>query len=735
MPELDSLTVKQMLAALKLYHADIAISNEKPNVVGAPGSREPPQADLAVNQWQIPGATAPEAQARTPLRPDANEGYQPPMVGGAGAEHPSLMSVAGTLGGLTSSPASAYLGSLLDQPGDHRAAAGKAWDALKQVPASLFQKHADQQFSTPAEEMRKRGVDPGAAGGFMLDTALDPATYVGGDAMDLGKLGVLGAMALPGGVGKLKAAAQSAAAAAREGKALAKALESVTPALRAQLEKLATSYPELAKAIGTHGATTTLEGRNRSLTAAFDRVAQVTHDMVRAEGGASVRPLTGETAKVGETSGWMAGKYSNQSGKTAAIPLSQFTPADVSRYMEQHADALAKDPSLYVGGWHDKESGTVYLDISKKHETARKAALEAAYQRQPKGTVRDPVTGEWPKAQKAIFNPKQVKEIDVGNFAEHAASPLMQQRLDEMFDVGSKVMNGKDWWNLYGSDLERVYGKERVAPLAAMLASTSPASAPVHNLRSASEYLRRLIKDEPMIQKGFRIPETAIGSREGMMGAMAPGDYSSPGKKMPMERTRAPNLRRAAEFDYASAKPGEGPRMMEDKVNDMFHALTGMDVGVYDRRYAKLFEDWEKGIYAEKTKDKLKGSMKTGKVGTYALIENALRDGAKRHGMNLSTFTANVWEGIGETIKKTGKLYGMKQQAHSIPEASLGFPGIFNAMVAEKAKAWGVTVEEFEKRLRNGDAELLTTILATPVGLAAYKQYLRAGQETAKPGA
>jgi hypothetical protein len=44
-------------------------------------------------------------------------------------------------------------------------------------------------------------------------------------------------------------------------------------------------------------------------------------------------------------------------------------------------------------------------------------------------------------------------------------------------------------------------------------------------------------------------------------------------------------------------------------------------------------------------------------------------------------------------------------------------------MVAEKAKAWGITVAEMEQRLRNGDAELLTGLLATPIGLAAYRRW------------
>jgi hypothetical protein len=329
--------------------------------------------------------------------------------------------------------------------------------------------------------------------------------------------------------------------------------------------------------------------------------------------------------------------------------------------------------------------------------------------------VRDPVTGAWPMPQKAVWD-LAGHEVPVGNFAEFVGSPAFQQRLDDMYAVGDKVMNGKDWWNLYGSDLERVYGKDRVAPLAGFLASTSPASAPVHNLRSASEYLRRLIAGEPIIQPDFRVPATAVGSLKTSMGAMAPGDFNRPGTRMPMEATRAPNLLKAASGQYA--------QLGQDKVNDMFHALTGMDVGVFDRRYAKLAEDWDRGLYAESQKDKLIGSMETGKVSSYALVENALRDGAKRYQMPLSKFSATVWEGIGETIKRTGQLYGMKQQAHSIPEASLGFPGIFGKMVEEKAAAWGISVAELERRLRSGNAELLSALIATPVGTALYRRYL-----------
>jgi hypothetical protein len=76
----------------------------------------------------------------------------------------------------------------------------------------------------------------------------------------------------------------------------------------------------------------------------------------------------------------------------------------------------------------------------------------------------------------------------------------------------------------------------------------------------------------------------------------------------------------------------------------------------------------------------------------------------------------------------------------TIPEASQGFAGIFDKMVKEKAQAWGISVKEFERRLRRGDAELLTAILATPAGLAAYQQWAEGDQPTglasppARPG-
>jgi hypothetical protein len=660
-----------------------------PQVVGGP---EPAQISLAQAQAQLPLREAAPGLEADPHAPS----YQPPVI-------PGLRSVVGTLGGATMAPTAAALGSLLDAPGQLGRAGLAAWEALKKVPGSVFQKHEQQDFSSPTKELAKRGVTVDPISGLMADLTLDPGNFLGGEGAvsDLGKLGVMGAMAIPGGVNKLRAAVEAAKAA---------------PTVEKALATLAGRYPEMAKALATHTPEVTLTGANRSMASAFDKLATDIHDRTLVLPGTTTYPLSGRVELPFEgNTGVMMGKYSNQSGNTKAIPLADFTPKDVKAYLEQHADTFAQHPDLALGTWIDTDASgkkIVYLDVAQKHETPRQAVMNAVQQSQPKGSaVRK--GGKWEMPQIAGFNLADAENVPVGNLAEFLNSPEFQQRLDEMYQKGVPVMNGKEWWNLYGGPLERVYGKERVAPLAAMLASTSPASAPVHNLRAASEYLRRLIKNEPILQEGFRIPETAVGHLKTSMGAMTPGDFNAPGTRMPMETTRGPNLQRAAAGDYAG--------LQKDKVNDMFHALTGHDVGVYDRRYAKLAEDWPRGIYVDATKDKVPGTMGSKSVSPYALIENAVRTGAKRHNMPLGRFSAYVWEGIGDTIKKTGQLYGMKHPSHTIPDASQGFAGIFEAMIAEKAKAWGITVAEMEKRLRNGDAELLTALLGTPVGMVAYQ--------------
>ena len=158
----------------------------------------------------------------------------------------------------------------------------------------------------------------------------------------------------------------------------------------------------------------------------------------------------------------------------------------------------------------------------------------------------------------------------------------------------------------------------------------------------------------------------------------------------------------------------------------MAHALVGDDVVVVDRHYAKSVEDPARGLYANATKDKVEGAM-DGSPELYAWIDNAVRTAAKRNGTPLHRYSAQVWEGIRDSIRTTGELFGTKYRASAIPATEGGFSDIFQTLITEKAKKLGISVKMLESKLKTGDASLLTALLATPVGAMAYQQW-REGQ-------
>ena len=185
---------------------------------------------------------------------------------------------------------------------------------------------------------------------------------------------------------------------------------------------------------------------------------------------------------------------------------------------------------------------------------------------------------------------------------------------------------------------------------------------------------------------------------------------------------------------------GRGIEIGQDKVNDMRRALLGdLDVAVVDRHYAKLAEDPvgagvnpKLGIYTSTAPNRIETSMKTGKIENYPVIENRVRTGAERAGVPLAQYSAWVWEGIRDTIRKTGRLYGQPHRASAIPETTTGFNEVFEDLVKMKAQHLGLSVAELERRLRAGNAELLGAVLSTGAGAAAYQAW--AAEQTA-PGA
>jgi hypothetical protein len=441
-------------------------------------------------------------------------------------------------------------------------------------------------------------------------------------------------------------------------------------------------------------------------------VAEVVADRTHALGGFSVNPRTGEIPQEGV----MVGRYPNQSQRTANMPPQDLTPAAVTKFLKANADVLAKEERrpTHVGGWMKKdEAGTpleAFLDVSEKHDTVRSATKRGELQTDP-AMVRN-ANDTWPNGQEQVYDVASGTESPVGNLADFlrgvtrdSDGRTFQQRLDEMFTAGEPVMADKqDWWGLPGGPYEDVYGPDRLRQNAGFLAATSPETKPIENARVASEYTRRAIKGEPIIQPDYRIPDDAVAF--------------TPGKQMKYEQSRIANLEKAAAGDLDA--------MRMDKINDMAHANIGDDVSVIDRRFAKVAEDPKAGIYAGAEPNLVEPAMDyhpEGGPGAYAWFSNAVIDGAKRNGMTVKKYSATVWEGIGETIRTTGELFGVPHPASAIPEAEGGFNDILPKLVAEKASKLGITVPEMVQRLRSGDANLLAAVLSTPAGLQAYRAW------------
>lgn len=457
--------------------------------------------------------------------------------------------------------------------------------------------------------------------------------------------------------------------------------------------------------------------------------------------GVTIQPSTGQRVIGGQPGPVIAGKFPNSDKRTMAIPRTQFSPRHIEKFYEANRDVFAKDEQAFVGGWVDNATDTVYLDVSKGFPDVRKATKFAETQNpgtlrgKPTGVVRDPETGLWPKAQKKVFVPDTFEEPDVGNSYEFLSGLVpdsegrtFRERIREMADVGKRAMHGEDphWWDIRRTErnpdapIPRVYGEAMLEPSAGYIATMSPQNDPVNDMQMASEYIRRHIKGEPVVQPEWRAPATAMGP-QGNKGGYSP----KPGMKFPNEKFYAINANRVREGRY--------DELTQDKVNDMYHALMGEDVAVLDRHWAKLGDDPASGVYTAVEKNVIQPSMSTGKIDAYPVMYNAERDEALAAGVPISQHSAWVWEGIRKTIRETGKLFGQKHVASAVPDTTTGFNEIFEDLLRRKASHLGITVEKLESLLRSGDAELLGTILATPVGAAAYHQWKRAERDGPAP--
>jgi hypothetical protein len=382
----------------------------------------------------------------------------------------------------------------------------------------------------------------------------------------------------------------------------------------------------------------------------------------------------------------MMGIYRNEDPRTFVTdkPLSL---VDLENFARTNQTPLAAT-ERYLGTWRDPDTGKTYLDVSQRFSPDE---------------IRQATKFGERTGQIAGWNVGAKQSFPVGNWQQFIQTPEFHDRMRAMEAVGQQYLSQhptREWWT--NEPFVRVYGEQNMPVSAGYTAATAPNAAPRENLQTASEYMRRHIRGEPIIQPDWRVPE----------GAMT----RTPGALIGMEASRIPNLQKAQRGDLAA--------MQRDKVREEAMALTGdPNAVVLDRHQARLSEDPSRGIFSNAQEGVVSSAPKKGPT-DYQLLKNEFVKAAQTAGRDPRDFSADVWTGIRETIKNTSQLYGTKYRGSAIAGESKSYADHFDDLISDKAKHLGISVGEMEKRLRNGDANLLSWLAATtPAVYAAYRQW------------
>lgn len=389
----------------------------------------------------------------------------------------------------------------------------------------------------------------------------------------------------------------------------------------------------------------------------------------KANSGYSVNLPTGAIPE----EGLMMGMYRNDDPRNI-VAQGLLRKSDVEKHAVTNAKAL-NNPENYFGTWFNPEDNMTYLDVSKKFKPSEIR----------KATKFGERTG-----QLSGYNVGAGDTFPVGNWNEFVKSPEYAQRLTELNKAGVDYLAQHptiNWWDLHGTPLEDIYGKENLRNMAGYLAATSPVSDVPRNARIASEYMRRQIAGEPIIQKGFRMPENSV--------------FETAGNMMPMETGRAKNL--------VAASEGRIDDLRKEKVRNMGKALLGdPNAMVFDRHWANLSEKPAEGVFT----DVKKGVFPAGKQ--YSALEKVVADQAEREGLTPRDFSANVWTGYRDMAQKNKEVFGVKTSGSVIQGESKSIADTFMDQLATKAQKLGITKEEMVAKLKSGDMSLLS-LLAIPV--------------------
>ena len=394
----------------------------------------------------------------------------------------------------------------------------------------------------------------------------------------------------------------------------------------------------------------------------------------QAPAGYTVHMGTGEVP----TTGVMMGKYGNEDPRTL-VTANKLGRSDIESTVNTNRKALTR-PENYLGAWTDPDTSISYLEPSQRFDPSE---------------VRQATKYGERTGQIVGYDIESAQNVPVGQWTDYVQGPEFAGRMDEMARLGNTYLQQhptNEWWDIHGTSLERVYGRENLDKVAGYTASTAPQNQPTPNLREASEYLRRDLAGEPVYQ-----PDWRTGEQGSLLNTTR-----NPDKRLGMDASRRANVLRV--------EAGNTAGLTSNKVNSQARAMLGDENAVVlDRHWARLGEDPSQGVFTHTSE----GVVPPGEP--YELMESQVAAAAQRAGRSPRDYSADVWTGIREQIKNNNELYGVKYRAGSIQGESKGYADIFEDLVKEKAEKLGMTVQALEQKLRSGDANLLSLMLASPI--------------------
>ena len=139
----------------------------------------------------------------------------------------------------------------------------------------------------------------------------------------------------------------------------------------------------------------------------------------QAESGFSVRATDFKTP----TRGYMVARP--EGGVVIDAPDLESTKQGLKDFMAQNKDRFAQDPTLYIGGWKDSNTGKLYLELSD-NVASKRIATEL-------GTRRDQV---------AVWDVVGSREIGTGGTGGANAEPGTSAHPDDLYGAGTVIRKG-----------------------------------------------------------------------------------------------------------------------------------------------------------------------------------------------------------------------------------------------------------------------------------------------------